>query len=502
MPDNDRLTPLDPIDDPDLRSIDAMLTRAGNPWRQMNMHTESAQQFLASLAAWESAAGTDEIPPARISMPPISHAHTAYGGHVMARPSRITAFLAVALTICLIAASAGIFVVLNRHQSSGPVAHQITPTPTPRGPLVMPANITDLAMVSDHEGWAMQMKPGSLDQNLLHFHNGRWQTVTLPGLSSSYSGTLAMTTASDGWLLASTEDPTTQDVHQFLYHYDGMAWSQVAMPTLHGTGMSILTAISLGPNGDDWMAGEYINNGSKMQSEQRLTPDSTLSCLPNCGSSLLLHLVGGRWTEVLVPAGVNITPESVSMGWFEGNTSDPTSLYHYQNGKWSRVPIDVAPNYPNGISMITPTDGWIQVTNPDTSSPAFGNSTIYHFNGTAVQRVAELTPTHCTREIGSLGGISTTSPDDAWVPSGPDCKNESEIWHLHGKDAIAVALPAPYDDAASSVQQDAEGNLWLLVARIDVSTPIPLRPGEPDFTHEAILRWNGSQWVIFAQTQG
>src|SRR5579871_2613181 len=108
MSDNDRLTPLDPIDDSDLRGIDAMLTAAGRPWRQMQMPDEGAQQLLASLAARESAARSDGIPPARISMPSISHAHI-YGGRVMTRPSRITAFLAVALTICLIAASVGIF---------------------------------------------------------------------------------------------------------------------------------------------------------------------------------------------------------------------------------------------------------------------------------------------------------------------------------------------------------------------------------------------------------
>jgi len=484
MFDGNRHTPLDPINDPDLQSIDALLTTAGKPWRQRHMPDESAQQFLASLAAQESAAGSDGSTPARISMPIVSH---RAGDRFMVRPSRITALLAVALTLCLIAASAGIFAVLNHHHTSTPATNKISPSPTSRGPLTMPGNIMELAMVSDHEGWAIQGPDSSYHLHLLHFHNGTWQAVSLSDLPSLDIRPLVMESASNGWLIDSTQANS-----QTLYHYNGTTWGQVPLPAFHGTGMPQLSTFSLGANGDDWLTGEYINTGSQMQSGLRIPPYGALSCLPNCGKPLLLHYVGGRWVEVTVPAGISITPESVSMGWFAGGTADPHALYRYQNGSWSRVPLGISDSL-EIVSMVSSTNGWIEAIGSQPATETVPNTwVIYHFDGTAVQRVAGMTSQHCFGQ--SVRSISAFPPADAWVAysSDSDCLSMPQLLHIQGETPTTVPFPAPYNYVYGNIQRDADGNVWVLTSQA---------PTPPALMQEAILRWSGNQWVIFAQTQ-
>ena len=147
---------------------------------------------------WETAANPGETTSSHRSVPARTQPP---GDRFMIMPSRVTAFLAIIVTACLIAASIGIFVALNHH-SQPPATSTITPSPTPQGPFAMPANIYKLTMVSDHEGWALVNVTAG--QNLLHFSKGIWQPVLLPGLTPPYHGFFAMASVSDGWFLTSS----------------------------------------------------------------------------------------------------------------------------------------------------------------------------------------------------------------------------------------------------------------------------------------------------------
>ncbi len=488
---------------PELQALHRQLQADSAAWsRQVpsperlidRFHTMVGQQHMAQ-------ADTSEAIMPALSPPVFSergHRHMRLSQHTPQQ--RITAFLAVALTVCLIAASAGVFVALNQHHSRSdePGAHQNTPTLTQQRPLTMPGDLLQVAMVSDHEGWAIKGSGSSDPEHLVHFHDGTWQTVPLPGLTlaDSLSIAIAMASASDGWLI---ED--TQTDSQILYHYDGTAWRQAALPTLPAH--SFLSTFSFGVNGDDWLAGESVNPGLDMLSEHHLTTFGALSSIGGCDNKclpLLLHLVGGQWTVVTVPTGINITPESISTGWFSGNASDPDALYHYQNGSWSRVPLGIS-DYLLSFTMVSPTNGWISTTTSPPTNGRFTSATwnLYHFDGKTVQRITQITNQHC---IGYYPGMSAFSPADVWIslPSDANCYLTQQFRHIQGETTTTVPLPSPYNYTYSNVMGDPDGNLWLLMSHADIS----LQNATPtlSFKQEAILRWNGSQWVIFAQSQG
>jgi len=153
--------------------------------------------------------------------------------------------------------------------------------------------------------------------------------------------------------------------------------------------------------------------------------------------------------------------------------------------------------------MVSPTSGWIGVT---TASPTSGGNItsntwiIYHFDGKTVQHIAQTTYQHCHGDYTSPN-LSALPPADVWVPlsTDGDCFRTQQLWHIQGETLTTVPLPAPFNYPYGNVQRDPNGNVWLLITRADytqAATPTL------SFKQQAILRWNGSQWVIFTQSQG
>ena len=212
-----------------------------------------------------------------------------------------------------------------------------------------PVALYDVAMASPDDGWAVgaTMRPDGAGSNtewvgvqalLLHYHDGVWQPVVLPGHPNALSAQIRLVSSNDGWLLVdegkSHPTPDAPAYSYGLYHYDGTAWS--AQPMAFKTPSMILTGLAAGP-GDLWIGGY----------------DTAATDSSGSAAAVVAHYAGGHWsswsgtlggmTVGLVQALAVVSPSSV---WVFGSQpyrdahSQGVSLaaFHYDGRAWSLVP--------------------------------------------------------------------------------------------------------------------------------------------------------------------
>ena len=210
-----------------------------------------------------------------------------------------------------------------------------------------------LAMVSANEGWTLSFEnlAGS-PPALLHYTQGRWVLVHLPGIpSEGQLHSISMLNANEGWAVGWTDDPTYGPV--LILHYHNGAWTKlnVAFPG------SLNSVYTVSPD-EAWAVGEEN---------------------PSVGPGLILHYKAGKWTKV-TGLQLNIlhavTMVSPTEGWVVG---DGAMFLHYDNGIWSQVGLPIHHFAVGSISMGSATDGW--ATGGGEDSTGSGYSILFHYTG-------------------------------------------------------------------------------------------------------------------------
>ncbi|MGH2515041.1 MAG: hypothetical protein ACRDHP_05240, partial [Ktedonobacterales bacterium] len=190
--------------------------------------------------------------------------------------------------------------------------------------------------------------------------------------------------------------------------------------------------------------------------------------------------------------------------------SDRMLLYHYQNGTWTPVHVNVSGGGAqlNAISMDSRTDGWA------------AGSLLLHFDGTTWRQ--QTLPVR-----GMLTEVRMVAPNDGWalgVREG-SAPHTPFILHYDGTAWTEQALPAGLGADAQHIISVRNlvalptGDAWILVTRFPVGTTVTDNPGNPGsgsttstsgsgmsprdvLPSTAILHSTGGPWTVQATLPG
>ena len=203
------------------------------------------------------------------------------------------------------------------------------------------------------------------------------------GLSS-----ISMGSATDGWAVGSTNSGAP-----FALHYTNGVWKQVTPPgegVLHG--LFAYSSVHMLSADEGWIVVGYAKDSQ------------------GYGTSGLLHLANGQWSEVDTPFPVTevvlpVAPNEVWVAGSASNRQEELVLYHYEAGTWTKVTA------PSGITiytmrMVSPDNIWASGQMDRGSSRAAG--AVLHYDGSQWRQVP-------TSASGNPQDVEAFDQDTAWA---------------------------------------------------------------------------------------
>src|SRR5580658_2673828 len=239
---------------------------------------------LNSTDAWavgEQFAAAGQAPP-----PPVSYKWNGTGWSLVATPTLgvPSSLLSVSASRPTDAWAVGMS-VLGKHDDGTLMEHWNGTAWSVNSSLVATGYVAELTGVVDlspTNAWAVGQANSSL---LEHWNGTTWSQVTIPDpdFTPGTNDSISASSASDIWVVGSTLNTTTgQSVPEAL-HFNGTAWSVVAMPQA-GTNASTIGAVTDISATDAWAVGEDIGTTSAVG-----------------GSTLIEHWNGAAWSIVPSP---------------------------------------------------------------------------------------------------------------------------------------------------------------------------------------------------------
>jgi len=300
-----------------------------------------------------------------------------------------------------------------------------------------------------------------------HWDGHAWSTVAVPLPAGAMSAELdGVDELSSGNVWAVGRQTTSAGAERTLIeHFDGTAWAVVPSPNPRtGLGASDeLRGIGGTSAGDLWAVGEYSDG-------------------QNFNAMLFEHWNGTAWSFVKEPAalhnsafGTAVTVLSPTDAWAVGQDgfADATLSAHWDGTAWSFVktpfPQDgpVPQNFLTGVTATGPGDVWASGYEGNVNQQNFSLPYVLHWDGTAWS----LTETPNAGSEGSLlAGVTALSPTDVW----------------------AAGQTGESDGALLTLTEHFNGQAWSVAPSLD--------PGElgdaPDSTFQAIA--SAAPHVLFA----
>lgn len=169
----------------------------------------------------------------------------------------------------------------------------------------------DFSVTKSGECWLLYRVASSNSTEILRYTGDSFQVVyTLPHVQEYH---ITMGTSENGWLTGINANSSP------FFHFDGSAWTKVAIPaSFTGPSSSNYTAV-IAPSGVAWLfgIGDSGHNGA------------------------VARYLNGSWEAVTAPS--TIFPGTFRLvadneGWAIGAVGDHNALYHYQNGRWTPYP--------------------------------------------------------------------------------------------------------------------------------------------------------------------
>ncbi len=147
--------------------------------------------------------------------------------------------------------------------------------------------LNSVAMLSAHDGWIAgrseeQVQSGvTTHRLLLHYSGGQWVAASLPEPNDdSELHQITMLSATEGWIISGG---------QYLLHYNGVAWNQVALPAASTRLGYDLSAVSMLSTNEAWAAGSLVSDPDQG------IPDYHGGYIPTV-TPIFLHYVNGAWS--------------------------------------------------------------------------------------------------------------------------------------------------------------------------------------------------------------
>ena len=276
----------------------------------------------------------------------------------------------------------------------------------PFGESIAAAQLFSVSMGSATDGWAVgatvqdagdPQASGSATHDwlagtlfALHYTNGEWQRVALPGVTGGASGKVRMISASEGWMLLDIgkrhTDPYTVKYTYALLHYQHGSWSQTPL-TFDTSGTLLLWDIAAMTPDDCWIVGY-------------------------------------------------------------GAASDHVAVAHYHQGAWrtwSGAQLGVAYPALYAVTMTGPDDVWVAGSYPyqDASGDHTGPLALRYDGATWTRQAIGDSPDAHSSNGGDLMTLAATSPTEVWAfPNGfAGLPGEYQMARYHAGAWSWVALP-------------------------------------------------------------
>ncbi len=283
-----------------------------------------------------------------------------------------------------------------------------------------------------------------------------------PAISTSYTvlGDLlgvAAPSASNAWAVGYTTKPDGSDRRPLLLHWNGRAWSQVAV---RGVPEGQLTAVTAVSATDVWAVGT--------------------NCCSGPGGVVILHWNGKTWSQVtanlstpgFMGESVAATAHDVWVAAYNGSASD---FLHLTGGRWYVVPASLPQFYDvTSVAVVSPSQAW--------ASGLFGSTFQYSFlmrwNGSVWKRVADPMAKVITNGLasgpgGTLWAVGYKAGDLLDLGS-VSMRWDGKRWHL-------LALPSIGGFGGAAFIPG--GTAWAAGWDTDL------------YPYPVIARWTGSTWL-------
>jgi hypothetical protein len=239
---------------------------------------------VSSTDAWavgEQFAAAGQAPP-----PPVSYKWNGSAWSLVATPALgvTSSLLSVSASSATDAWAVGMS-VLGRHDDGTLMEHWNGSAWSVNSSLVVTgytAELTGVVDLSPTNAWTV----GEANSSLLeHWNGSTWSEVTIPDpdFTPGTDDSISASSADDIWVVGSTLNTATDEFVPEALHYNGTAWSVVAMPQA-GTNSSTIGAVTDISPTNAWAVGEDIGATSAVG-----------------GSTLIEHWNGSSWSIVPSP---------------------------------------------------------------------------------------------------------------------------------------------------------------------------------------------------------
>ncbi len=238
--------------------------------------------------------------------------------------------------------------------SSGLILHYTGGVWTPQA-TIPDVSLSGLAMLSPTEGWAVgvtRFQQGAL----LHYTGGVWTRVQAFG---STLDQIVMTSPNDGWIVGTSfPSGSAEATGPSLWHYDGSAWAEAAIP-----GIDVVTRLSMRSASDGWAVGFKLPGA---QASTTFAPAASIA-----GDTVFAHYDGNGWTTVQTMQRILIRglfQDASGDGWAVGSEDTPPAngavtgshnLYlRCTGGQWAHVEGVEGDGGLQAVFMLSASDGW------------------------------------------------------------------------------------------------------------------------------------------------
>ncbi|WIG61692.1 MAG: hypothetical protein OJF49_004440 [Ktedonobacterales bacterium] len=300
----------------------------------------------------------------------------------------------------------------------------------------------------------------------------RWSIVPGAALSSNdnVSNGLTAISSTDIWAVGSGTDPNTFDSEAVLEHWNGSAWSGVAVPSDPKGGVSLQGAYAINTS-DVWAVGSNTDSP-----ETEHWNGSSWAIFPQPASVI------GTFATLNSVAGV-ASNDVWAVGVVPTGTEKPV-IEHWNGSAWSVVaPADSSlAGGLTGVIALASNNVWaVGYTFNSTTNQTL----VLHWDGSSWTQVAS--PDTSSTDSNILFGISASSPTDIWAVGTVETTSNEEALTMHWNGTAWTIVPTlqlpGFGGGFHGVSAVAANNVWAV--GYDYSTFTPL-----------VAHWNGSAWLV------
>jgi hypothetical protein len=234
------------------------------------------------------------------------------------------------------------------------------------------ASAQGVADVSPADAYAIGDSADTATGSLVHWNGTAWSSVTLPLPADATSNTTLNAISAQGrddvWIVGTFLDSATEQNETFSEHFNGRAWSVVAMPPVTSSNINaffVFNGIKANSPADVWAVGE-----------------SGVTDVPDSQVNLIEHFNGTAWSIVPSPSpgSINVltgvaTSSAANSIWAAGTfTPAASSTPHTQTLNWNGTAWSVVhspnPSASDGLAAIAAKPGAAIVWAVGESGPA------------------------------------------------------------------------------------------------------------------------------------